>query len=127
MRTGEKFKNMVEKAISLGIVPNKATFAKLLDVNEASMYRWFTMDSIKTKHLRKACDILKISLEDFFSEENPANLIADPQAVYLTKSQKLAQELETCHRTNERLQVEIDGLKKQVALQEEIIAVYKAK
>lgn len=47
MRTGEKFKNMVEKAISLGIVPNKATFAKLLDVNEASMYRWFTMRKIR--------------------------------------------------------------------------------
>jgi hypothetical protein len=127
MRTGEKFKNMVEKAISVGIVPNKATFAKLLGVNEASMYRWFTMDSIKTKHLKKACEIMKISLEDFFREDNPAQLVQDPQAVYVTKSQRLALDLDACHRLNERLQVEIDGLKKQVALQEEIITVLKAK
>jgi hypothetical protein len=121
MTLGGKFKNIVEKAVSGRIVATQKDFANLLGIHEASLYRLFTMDSIKTKHIKKACEIVKISVEEFFREEHPESLIADPQEVYLTKSQQLKIQLDEQQHTIEKLQNENAGLREQLKLKDQII------
>ena len=127
MIIGEKLKSMVEKAVLLNIVSTQKDFARLLDIHEASLYRLFTMDSLKSKHIKKACEIVKISIEDFYREDNPSNLVAEPANPYITKSQTLVNEINQLKHELLIANNMIASLQEQLKLKEEIIALMKAK
>ncbi len=127
MKLGEKLKIIIEKAISVGMISNKAAFAKLLGVNEATLYRLFTMDSLKTKYIKTICEITKISIEDFYRETDPSVLVQEPSGVYLTKNQMLAKELSDLNHELQLAKNMVASLQEQLKLKEEIIELMRVK
>lgn len=117
-----------------------AKVAKHIGISQQSLYTMLKKDSFELDYLRKASEILGVSVSNILDEENQTGKgivqtgdfnqagNSNSQKVKISKgqSQELAKQLEDCQRDNESLKRELALANALVAAKDETITLLRA-
>lgn len=125
------FENKLKKGLSKNNLTIDA-FAEKSGISRATLYNLFKSNNVSTKVLAKCSEILNMDIIDWFkSDETNLNMANEGKVNYIKadfkefNNSKIHITLDECRHKVELLEKELEGLKKEINLKNEIIEILK--
>ena len=127
MSVAEKFKLAVEYAVKKGKVSSKKSFSDLLGIHETSLYKLFKNPRAVEKYINKASQIAGINFDFFYSDSDDPSKFENLKAWGSGSDHEYMAKLKITEMALEKSKEIIEGLKRELALKDELILMYKEK